>query len=63
MSKLVFLGNGAGAGAKMALISRHEYGAICATARRVEYVELAGDEQFRDNFAMAMMLAPGCEDE
>jgi len=29
----------------------------------VEYVELAGDEIFRDHFAMAMMLTPGCEDE
>ena len=44
VNKLVFLGNAAGAGAKMALISRHEYQAICATARRVEYVELAGDD-------------------
>ena len=61
--KLVFLGNAAGAGAKMALISQQEYHDICATARRVEYVELAGDESFRDNFAMAMMLAPGCEEE
>jgi uncharacterized 2Fe-2S/4Fe-4S cluster protein (DUF4445 family) len=61
--KLIFLGNAAGAGAKMALINRDEYVAICAAARRVSYVELAGDETFRDNFAMAMMLAPGCEDD
>ena len=63
LEKLIFLGNAAGAGAKMALISRDEYTAICATARRVEYVELAGDPVFRDQFSMAMLLAPGCEDE
>jgi len=63
LEKLNFLGNGAGIGAKMALISQDEYAAVCAAARRVEYVELAGDEIFRDNFSMAMMLAPGCEDE
>ncbi|MHB0935972.1 MAG: ASKHA domain-containing protein [Armatimonadota bacterium] len=63
LEKLVFLGNGAGIGAKMALISRDEYAAVCAAARNVEYVELAGDEIFRDNYTMAMMLAPGCEDD
>ena len=63
LEKLIFLGNAAGIGAKMALISHDEYTTICATARRVQYVELAGDAIFRDNFSMAMMLAPGCEDE
>jgi len=63
VEKLVFLGNGAGIGAKMALISQDEYAAVCAAARQVEYVELAGDEIFRDNYMMAMMLAPGCEEE
>lgn len=63
LEKLIFLGNAAGAGAKMALISRDEYTAICATAHRVKYVELAGDPIFRDNFSMAMMLSPGCEDD
>ena len=63
LDKLVFLGNGAGIGAKMALISQDEYAAVCLAARKVEYVELAGDEIFRDHFAMAMMLTPGCEDE
>ncbi|MHB9131052.1 MAG: ASKHA domain-containing protein [Armatimonadota bacterium] len=62
LSKLVFLGNAAGTGAKMAIISRHEYTAICDAARQVEDVELAGDLTFSNNFMMAMMLAPGCED-
>jgi len=61
--KLTFLGNAAGAGAKMALISRHEFATIQEAAHGVEYVELAGDAAFRDNFAMAMLLAPGCEDD
>jgi len=63
LEKLVFLGNAAGAGAKIATISLPEYTSICQAARRVEYVELAGDEIFRDNFALAMLLAPGCEDD
>jgi len=61
--KLTFLGNAAGAGAKMALISRHEFAAIQDAAHGVEYVELAGDAAFRDHFALAMLLAPGCEDD
>ena len=62
LEKLIFLGNAAGAGAKMALISQHEFTAIQAAARRVGYVELAGDVNFSENFMMAMTLAPGCED-
>ncbi|HEY3416230.1 MAG TPA: ASKHA domain-containing protein, partial [Armatimonadota bacterium] len=62
VEKLVFLGNGAGAGAKIALISQDEYAAICTHARQVDYIELAGDAVFADNFMMAMTLAPGCED-
>jgi uncharacterized 2Fe-2S/4Fe-4S cluster protein (DUF4445 family) len=61
--KLTFLGNAAGAGAKMAVISTVEFAAITEAAHGVEYVELAGDEVFRDNFSMAMLLAPGCEDD
>lgn len=62
LEKLTFLGNAAGAGAKIALISQHEYAAICAAARRVDYAELAGDLAFADHFMLAMTLAPGCED-
>jgi uncharacterized 2Fe-2S/4Fe-4S cluster protein (DUF4445 family) len=61
--KLTFLGNAAGAGAKMALISVLEFAAILTAADDVDYVELAGDETFRDNFSMAMLLAAGCEDD
>ena len=63
IEKLIFLGNAAGAGAKMALISQQEFTAICATAQRVGYVELAGDTTFSNYFMTSMMLAPGCEEE
>ncbi|HEX2951718.1 MAG TPA: ASKHA domain-containing protein [Armatimonadota bacterium] len=62
LEKLTFLGNAAGTGAKMALISQQEYTAICAAAHRVGYIELAGDLTFSNYFMMAMTLAPGCED-
>ena len=63
LEKLTFLGNAAGVGAKMALISRQEYAAICQAARQVGYIELAGDPAFSEHFMSAMTLAPGCEDE
>lgn len=63
LGKLVFLGNAAGSGAKMALISQREFETICVTAQQVGYIELAGDLTFSDNFMMAMTLAPGCQDE
>ena len=62
IEKLIFLGNAAGAGAKMALISQLEFHKIVAAAHRVGYVELAGDLTFSEHFMMAMTLAPGCED-
>jgi uncharacterized 2Fe-2S/4Fe-4S cluster protein (DUF4445 family) len=63
LEKLTFLGNAAGIGAKMALISQHEFTAISQAARAVGYVELAGDPAFSNHFMMAMTLAPGCEDD
>ncbi len=63
LEKLTFLGNAAGVGAKMALISRQECAAICQAARQVGYIELAGDPAFSEHFMSAMTLAPGCEDE
>lgn len=62
LEKLHFLGNAAGAGAKMALLSAGEEAGIVAAARQVRYVELAGDPTFADHFMTAMTLAPGCED-
>ena len=63
LEKLIFLGNAAGTGAKMALISQQEFLAICAAAGRVGYVELAGDTTFSNYFMTSMLLAPGCEED
>jgi uncharacterized 2Fe-2S/4Fe-4S cluster protein (DUF4445 family) len=63
LEKVHFLGNAAGAGAKMALMNKAEFDKIIKSAANVEYVELAGDTAFSDHFMMAMMLSPGCEDE
>jgi uncharacterized 2Fe-2S/4Fe-4S cluster protein (DUF4445 family) len=60
--KLHFLGNAAGTGAKMALLSRTEYSTMVEAARQVEYVELAGDRNFADHFMCAMTLAPHCDE-
>ncbi len=63
LDKVHFLGNAAGAGAKMALMNRGEFDKIVSSAINVEYIELAGDTSFSDHFMMAMLLAPGCEDD
>jgi uncharacterized 2Fe-2S/4Fe-4S cluster protein (DUF4445 family) len=63
LEKVHFLGNAAGAGAKMAIMNNKEFDKIVASATNVEYIELAGDTAFSDHFMMAMLLTPGCEDE
>ena len=63
LEKVHFLGNAAGAGAKMAIMNNKEFDKIIASAADVEYIELAGDTAFSDHFMMAMLLSPGCEDE
>jgi uncharacterized 2Fe-2S/4Fe-4S cluster protein (DUF4445 family) len=50
------VGNAAGMGAKMALISRRKRAEARALARRIEYVELAANPQFAQTFAEAMYL-------
>jgi uncharacterized 2Fe-2S/4Fe-4S cluster protein (DUF4445 family) len=50
------VGNAAGMGAKMALISRSKRAEARALARRIEYVELAANPQFAQTFAEAMYL-------
>jgi len=52
------VGNAAGMGAKLALISRHKRVEAQALARRVGYVELAADPQFSETFARAGQLGP-----
>jgi len=50
------VGNAAGMGAKLALISRSKRAEAQAIASRVGYVELAADPQFARTFAQAMYL-------
>jgi uncharacterized 2Fe-2S/4Fe-4S cluster protein (DUF4445 family) len=50
------VGNAAGMGAKLALISRGKRAEAQALARRIGYVELATDSQFARTFAQAMYL-------
>jgi uncharacterized 2Fe-2S/4Fe-4S cluster protein (DUF4445 family) len=50
------VGNAAGMGAKLALISRSKRAAAQALARRIDYVELATHSQFARTFAQAMYL-------
>jgi uncharacterized 2Fe-2S/4Fe-4S cluster protein (DUF4445 family) len=50
------VGNAAGMGARLALISRSERAQAQDLARRVRYVELASDPRFNQTFARAMRL-------
>jgi uncharacterized 2Fe-2S/4Fe-4S cluster protein (DUF4445 family) len=51
------VGNAAGMGARLALISRSKRAEARELARRVWYIELASDPQFNQTFAQAMRLA------
>jgi uncharacterized 2Fe-2S/4Fe-4S cluster protein (DUF4445 family) len=48
--KTVSVGNAAGAGAQIALISKSNRQLATETARRIRYVELAGRRDFSDQF-------------
>jgi uncharacterized 2Fe-2S/4Fe-4S cluster protein (DUF4445 family) len=50
------VGNAAGMGARLALISRAQRAEAQTIARRVQYVELASDPQFSKTFALTMHL-------
>jgi len=52
--KIKFVGNAAGAGARMALLSREVRRVAAKVAREVGYVELALEENFQKEFASAM---------
>jgi uncharacterized 2Fe-2S/4Fe-4S cluster protein (DUF4445 family) len=54
--RILFIGNAAGAGARMALMSRRCKDEANAIAERIQYVELAGRPDFADAFADAMMF-------
>jgi len=56
LDKVEFVGNAAGAGARMALISKDVRKEAAEIARKVEYIELALDPDFQLEFASAMYL-------
>jgi len=62
LSRIRSIGNAAGSGAKLALLSRAMRAEAAEIARKVEYVELSNDSAFYDRFTGAMALAPMGED-
>ena len=52
--RITMVGNAAGAGAKLALLSQSEYQRAAARARSVEFIELGSDPAFSSTFAKAM---------
>lgn len=55
-AELVPVGNAAGSGAKMALLSRAARARAAALPQRVEYLELSGRPDFQAQFAEAMLF-------
>lgn len=54
--KIKVVGNAAGLGAKLALLSAKEYARAAALARKVDYVDLGSDRNFNHIFAESMMF-------
>jgi uncharacterized 2Fe-2S/4Fe-4S cluster protein (DUF4445 family) len=54
--KIHFIGNAAGSGAYMVLISRHCRQISSALARKIEYVEIARERDFQDVFADSILF-------
>ena len=51
-----FVGNAAGAGARMALISKKHRRTADLVSQKIRYIELASDSEFQTEFASAMFL-------
>ena len=56
--RIKMIGNAAGAGAKLALLSAAEYRRAEQAARKVEFVELGSDPDFTSVFAESMLFPP-----
>ena len=56
LDRVQFVGNTAGSGARLALISRFEREAMRTIARRIEHMPLAGDPRFPRDFASSLFL-------
>jgi len=55
-ARIVPVGNAAGSGARMALLSRDVLGEAFRLVKQVEYLELSGRPDFQDQFAEAMVF-------
>jgi uncharacterized 2Fe-2S/4Fe-4S cluster protein (DUF4445 family) len=55
--RIRFVGNAAGAGARMALFSRQSRAAAARIAQFTEYIELAGHPDFQTEFANAILFS------
>ncbi|HHX43075.1 MAG TPA: ATP-binding protein, partial [Chloroflexi bacterium] len=55
-ARIVPVGNAAGSGARMALLSREALAEAARLAEQVEYLELSGRPDFQDRFAEAMVF-------
>ena len=60
LDRVVAVGNGAGAGARMALLSRAQMERSAAIARRTRYIELSARADFQELFVRNMMFAVTC---
>jgi uncharacterized 2Fe-2S/4Fe-4S cluster protein (DUF4445 family) len=56
LSRIRFVGNAAGSGARMALLSREIREKAEQIAKQLEYLELAADNDFSDEFMNALFL-------
>ena len=56
LDRVQFVGNTAGSGARLALVSRKEREAMRRIARRIEHLPLAGDPRFPKEFASSLFL-------
>ena len=56
LDRVQFVGNTAGSGARLALVSRTERAAMRTIARRIQHMPLAGDPRFSREFASSLFL-------
>ncbi len=56
LERVQFVGNTAGSGARLALLSVHERDAMRRIARRIRHMPLAGDPRFPKEFASSLFL-------
>ncbi len=56
LDRVQFVGNTAGSGARLALLSRTERAAMRSIARRIRHMPLAGDPRFSKEFASSLFL-------